>query len=179
MLQTVENILGHFKQVVKIKYDVILINKMINNNNNKQLKPRLGEIILIIITKTIQTSSRLLVEVATCKVRKPPSSELLMMGKTTNGTATEGILIETDTRFSRVATPELGLSQQKGRKRRMGTHVKKPSQKMVLVCTVASPSTFTRFVNKTNMEMLNNWRFALNKRGCTCTHRGEKKKKKK
>jgi hypothetical protein len=78
------------------------LGEIINNNDKKQFKPRLGEIILTIITKTIQTSSRLLVEVATCKVRKPPSSE--MMGKTTNGTATEGILIETDTRFSRVAT---------------------------------------------------------------------------
>jgi hypothetical protein len=44
----------------------------------------------------------LLVDVATCKVRKPPSSEKI--GKTGKGTATEGIFKEPDTLFCRVPT---------------------------------------------------------------------------
>jgi hypothetical protein len=56
---------------------------------------------LIIITKTIQTSPRLLAVLATSKVRKPPSSEKI--GKTGTGTATEGIRRETGTLFSIVA----------------------------------------------------------------------------
>jgi hypothetical protein len=73
-----------------------MINK-INNNNKKQF----------------ETLSRLLEELAICKVRKPPSSE--MMGKTANGTATEGICRETGTICSMpVATWTLSTNRTQG-----------------------------------------------------------------
>ena len=50
-------------------------------------------------------------EVAICKVRKPPSSE--MMGKTATGTATEGIVKEIVTLFSRVPTRTLSTKRTK------------------------------------------------------------------
>ena len=50
-------------------------------------------------------------ELAICKVRKPPSSEKI--GKTGTGTATEGIVTEIGTLFSIVATRTLSTKRTK------------------------------------------------------------------
>jgi hypothetical protein len=55
------------------------------------------------------------------------------MGKTAIGTATEGILTETDTLFSRVATWTFST---KMTQEAMGTHANKQLLKKVSVCAV-------------------------------------------